>query len=83
MNFSQDYEIFKIILEMHGYREMEGSTRPTTFFRNIKGSVLSVNRTKENYDDNYLSEMADQTGYDISSLIRIFKTVKKVKDREK
>ncbi len=81
MNLSDDYITFSIILDANGFTEIKGSTTETTYFRNNYGNVLTVNKIK-NYDDNYLSELADQAGYDMDSLINTFRIVKKVKQAQ-
>jgi len=81
MDLSDDYITFSVILDANEFREIKGSTTETTYFRNNYGNVLTVNKIKE-YDDNYLSELADQAGYEMDSLIKTFKIVKKVKQTQ-
>lgn len=78
MELSDDYITFSVILDANGFREIKGSTTETTYFRNNHGNVLTVNKVK-NYDDNYLSELADQAGYEMDDLIKTFTIVKKIK----
>ncbi len=79
MDISNDFITFSVILDANKFTEIKGSTTETTYFRNNYGNVLTVNKIKE-YDDNYLSELADQAGYDMDSLINTFRIVKKVKE---
>lgn len=78
MGMLNDFILFSVILDSKGFKEIEGSTTDITYFRNNYGNVLTVNKVKE-YDDNYLSELADQACYDMDALINTFKVIKKIK----
>lgn len=77
MDLSKDYIVFSLILDQNGFTEIKGSTKSTTYFRNVRGDMLTVNRIKD-YDENYLAELADQASYNMDELIRVFKLIKKV-----
>lgn len=79
MNISNDFKIFKFILEKNKFFEIEGSTKNRTYFRNNHGNVISVDRAVD-YNANYLAELADQAGYKMDRLIEIFEYLRDARD---